>query len=369
MIGTAWPLQAGHAGDQRPRRQGDGQPEAGRDSSWCASRATTRDIPVTGKRVHPGYDAFNEFVDEAIATSQGLPVADRGAAMPSAYDVAILDVDPAADLGKFLVVPTIPTALTAGTPLAFAGYPVEGTGAQKLAQLSPNPVLQFGRVTALSDYFLFSADKPQRAAHRKQPAGHRRRQRQPDRRRQRQGGGDPQRRHGRHPRRRRARPSAVMLNYAQRADLIRGVLDPASFDLEAAKAEWQKALALFDSHENTVVADARSDAGAEDRRAGRRRRSSRMLAEDQRGGDRSARPAIASTRSRSRPATAYTFVAYGDYDGTLNLMLLRDGKGVTAAYGSSWFSTPDLHGRARRDADAAGCSARPSTRSNTTSSR
>ena len=37
---------------------------------------------------------------------------------------------------------------------------MEGTGAQKIAQLSPNPVLQFGRVTALSDYFLFSADKP-----------------------------------------------------------------------------------------------------------------------------------------------------------------------------------------------------------------
>ena len=35
---------------------------------------------------------------------------------------------------------------------------------------------------------------------------------------------------------------------------------------------------------------------------------------------------------------SYTFVAYGDYDGTLNLMLLRDGKGVAAAYGSSWFA-------------------------------
>ena len=66
-----------------------------------------------------------------------------------------------------------------------------------------------------------------------------------------------------------------MLNYAQRADLIEGVLDPASFDLDAAKAEWKKALALFDSHENTIVADAQERTRAEDRRAGRRHPASR----------------------------------------------------------------------------------------------
>lgn len=336
VVGTAWPLQAGmlvtnahvaavldtlKPGEQIfVRKPGDGH-----------------DIPVTGKRVHPGYDAFNEFVDQAIATSQGFQSLTDGAAMPSAYDVAILEVDPAADLGKVLEVSDDPTALTAGAPLAFAGYPVEGTGAQKLAQLSPNPVLQFGRVTALSDYFLFSADKPNALLiENSLPAT---------------GGasgspivdgsgkvvavlsgGTVDIRNG-------ARtPSAVMLNYAQRADLIHGVLDPSRFDLTAAKATWEKALKLFDRHEDTVVADAR--AALEQKTGG----AVDVMAEPPASLKTSEAVTIGPTSYREHEVKvaaghSYTFVAYGDYVGTLNLMLLRDGKGVGAAYGSSWFST------------------------------
>ena len=335
VIGTAWPLQAGMLVTNAHVAKVADSLKPG-EKLLVRKPGETRAIAVTGKRLHPGYDAFNDFVDKAIATSQGFQSLTEGAAMPSAYDVAILDVDPAADLGKFLVLSDDPAALTAGTPLAFAGYPIEGTGAQKLAQLRPNPVLQFGRVTALSDYFLFSADKPNALLiENSLPAT---------------GGasgspivddsgkvvavlsgGTVDIRDG-------ARtPSAVMLNYAQRADLIRDVLDPASFDLEAARAEWQKVLAVFDAHEDTVVADAK--AALEQKTGGA------VDAKDQQ--DLSLRTSEAVTigptcyREHEVKVAAghtYTFVAYGDYDGTLNLMLLRDGKGVAAAFGSSWFS-------------------------------
>ena len=334
VIGTAWPLKAGmlvtnaHVAKVMDRLKPH-------ERLYVRKPRATDAIPVTGKRIHPGYDAFNDFVDQA--TSQDFKSLTEGAAMPSAYDVAILEVDPGADLGGTLQVADDPAALSAGTPLAFAGYPIEGTGAQKLAQLSPNPVLQFGRVTALSDYFLFDADRanallvenslpatggasgsPIVDASGKVVAV--------------LSGGTVDFRDGVRS------PSAVMLNYAQRADLIGDVLDPARFDLAAAKAEWQKALSLFDRHENTVIADARS---ALEKKTGGGVAESQKLPGSLKTSE-AVTVGTLSYREHPVPVLAghtYTFVAYGERSGTLNLMLLKDGKGVAAAYGSSWFST------------------------------
>ncbi len=336
VIGTAWPLQAGMMVTNAHVAAVLDSLKPG-EMVFVRKPGAKTDITVTGKRLHPGYAAFNDFVDKASATSQGFDSLTKGAAMPSAYDVAILEVDPTADLGKYLEVSDDPSALTAGTSLAFAGYPIEGTGAQKLAQLSPNPVLQFGRVTALSDYFLFSADKPNALlVENSLPAT---------------GGasGSPVvdasgkvvavlsggtvdiHNGGRS-------PSAVMLNYAQRADLIKGVLDPASFDLEAAKAEWQKALGVFDKHENSVVADARAKL---EKATGGPVATKETPDESLKTSE---AVTVGPTRYREHQVTvkaghSYVFVAYGDYDGTLNLILLRDGEGIDAAYGSSWFAT------------------------------
>ncbi len=335
VIGTAWPLQAGMLVTNAHIAEAMNSLKPN-EKIFVRKPGTEQDIPVTGNRIHPGYDAFNAFVDKAAVDSTGFKSLTAGAAMPSAYDVAVLEVDPGTDLGDYLEPAKDLTALTAGAPLAFAGYPIEGTGAQKLAQLSPNPVLQFGRVTALTDYFLFHADKPGALlVENSLPAT---------------GGasgspivdasgkvvailsgGTVDFRDGvRH-------PSAVMLNYAQRADLIGGVLDPASFDLAAAEAEWQKALAAFDRHENTVIANAR--AALESKTGGPVDQVAKIPASLETSEAVTAGP----TRYREHEVKVaaghgYTFVAYGERSGTLNLMLLRDGKGVAAAFGSSWFA-------------------------------
>ncbi len=335
VIGTAWPLQPGMLVTNAHVAEVDLKPH---EQLFVRKPGSSDDIPVIGKRVHAGFNAFNDFVDEAIKTSSGFASQTKGAAMPSAYDVAILEVNPDADLGKVLEVSDDPAALTPGASLAFAGYPIEGTGAQKLAQLSPNPVLQFGRVTALSDYFLFNADKPNALlVENSLPAT---------------GGasgspiidasgkvvailsgGTVDYRGGVRT------PSAAMLNYAQRADLIRGVLDPASFDLEAAKAEWQTSLAVFNKHENTVINTALADLK---QRTGGPVDKSEGIPESLKTSE-AVTVGTLSYRDQPEPVVAghtYTFIAYGEQrTGTLDLMLLRGGTGVTATHGASWFSS------------------------------
>ena len=336
VIGTAWPLQAGMLVTNAHVAKVMDRLKPG-DQLFVRKPDSDETLAVTAKHIHPGYDAFNEFVDQAIAESKGFKSLTAGAAMPSAYDVAILDVDPTADLGGFLQRATDPAALTAGTALAFAGYPIEGTGAQNLAQISPNPVVQLGRVTALSDYFLFHADaanallvenslpatggasgSPIVDASGKVVAI--------------LSGGTVDIRDGGRA------PSAVMLNYAQRADLIDGVLNPASFDLEAAKAEWQKALDLFDGHEKRVVTDA--EAALQQQTGGTVEETARVPASLKTS--EAVTIGTLSYREHQVPVVAghsYTFVAYGEYSGTLDLMLLRDGKGVVRTRGASWFAT------------------------------
>ena len=95
------------------------------------------DHVVTGALVHPGYEAFKKFVRDAERNSSGFRSKTAGLAMPSAYDVAILQVEPAADMDKMLDVAADSGSalLKSGVALAAAGFPIEGTAAQNLAEL------------------------------------------------------------------------------------------------------------------------------------------------------------------------------------------------------------------------------------------
>ena len=300
LQGTAWPYQPGilvtnaHVAVLFDRlRRGE--------TLIVRAPGGGEDHTVTGGRLHPGYLEFKAFLDEAKEKSTGFRAMTKGLAMPSAYDVAVLEVDGGDSLGPGLeIAPGPADAVVPGASLAFAGYPLEGVAGQRLAQISPTPQLQFGAVTSTTDFFLFGDDEANAfLVQNSLPAA---------------GGASGSAvvnkdglvvavlsggtvvstGAGR-------TPSAVLLNYAQRADLVAAALDPSLFDAAAARARWEEMLARFDTHETATVAAARRELEDDDRARPSPSRSSRRRRSPPAAPSRPARRNTASTTSRSKP--------------------------------------------------------------------
>jgi hypothetical protein len=112
---------------------------------------------VTGYKLHPAYQEFSAFMtQEDLGSYTGKRFA--GIDRIGSYDVALLMVEPKDDFGgvKFLDMarPAELDALEPGDPLAFAGYPAEVKG----GATARAPQVQFGWVTSLSDFFLLPAE-------------------------------------------------------------------------------------------------------------------------------------------------------------------------------------------------------------------
>ncbi len=339
LIGTAWPYADGlvvtnaHvAVVQEMLKPGEALVVRKPDGS--------REFNVLDHRLHPAYKPFKDFIAWAKENNTGFRSMVSGLVMAPAYDVAVLVVDPPT-LGMTLpVVPDPgPQHVAPGTSLAFAGYPIEGTGAQKSAQLGQNAQLQFGSVTSNSDFFLFHA-QPEFAylVQNSLPAT---------------GGasGSPvinkdgyvvavlsggtvvaTGNGGR-------APSAVLLNYAQRADLIAGAVDPSSFDVEAERSRWMATLSRFDDYENKVVADAQA---ALEQQTGKVL-SGEMLVQDGSlaTGD-SVKAGTVQYRNHEVKVEAgktYSFLVYGDQGSSLSLALFRETTGLGGRGGGRWFSS------------------------------
>jgi hypothetical protein len=133
-------------------------------------------------------------------------------------------------------------------------------------------------------------------------------------------------------------PSAVLLNYAQRADLIAGALDPSSFDLAAARAGWQATLARFDEHEAAMVDATRSSLSDE---AGSAVGDADLIVPTSLQAGGAVKAGTAQYMAHEIPVEAgrtYSFLVYGDFDGSLSLALFRNGKGVGGAGGGRSFA-------------------------------
>jgi Trypsin-like peptidase domain len=120
-----------------------------------------REYAVIGAVKHPGYEAFQKFLaqDQFYVDDFRLSGGDIGD-----YDVAILKVAPGSNLGPILELasPAELVALKPGSPLAMAGYPAEGiTGAEVQAR-GATPIYSVGMVTALTDMFMMPADPAHR---------------------------------------------------------------------------------------------------------------------------------------------------------------------------------------------------------------
>ncbi len=117
------------------------------------------DVRVRSARLHPGYAVFSAIVNG----TDGHPRAfDAGAAeflaMLPACDVALLEVDTEerAKLGPPLAIApdAVLRTLAHGEPLGFIGFPSEGLIRGGTDADRPQPTAQTGSVTAVTDFFL-----------------------------------------------------------------------------------------------------------------------------------------------------------------------------------------------------------------------
>ncbi len=109
-------------------------------------------LTITGVRSHPGYNAWTSFADEFFQRIQQGQL--REVKLVTSYDVALMFVDKPEELGPPLTIASQETleAMGAGDPLFYVGYPLEnisGFNPQK-----PEPTAQTGRITANTTFFL-----------------------------------------------------------------------------------------------------------------------------------------------------------------------------------------------------------------------
>ena len=341
VLGTAWPYQPGMLVTNAHVAKAVDALKAG-DTLMVRRPKDSEDFAVTGARVHPGYAAFAEFISETRQNSTGFRSMTEGLGLPSAYDVAILEVDPNADLGPMLEIESEPgpLLLTPGEALAFAGYPIEGTGVEQTAAIGTAVQLQFGHITSLTDYFMFGTDAEHAflVQHSLPATGGASGSPIIDRSGKvvaiLSGGNINLTKEGVRS------PSAVLINFAQRADLVYGAADPSLFDLAAARKLWEQVIPRFDKHEVSVVASARqaleTEAGGTVAETDKIEASLKSAA--------AVRAGPSQYRDHEIQVEAghtYRFLVYGELGGSLSVLLFRGDQGIDANLGGSSFASLD----------------------------
>ncbi len=300
---------------------------------------------VTDAWIHPGYAALKDFRSKEGKADPDFNAAFEGLPQPSGFDVALLKVDQPEKLDPAfqLATPAEIAALAPGAKLAYAGYPVEGTAAERTAAEDPEPSVKFGYASSITDFFLFNTDPKQAYLIRHSipasggasgspifiPNGHvvavlsggtvf-------------DAGGERQ-------------PSAVLENFAQRVDLLNARFDPASaFDVAANRAYWKdEILPRFGRLRQQIV----SDAMAELQNTAPGRKVVETLDLKASLGDHGvvvAGPVAYSDHEVNVEAgRRYTFLAYGEVGRTLSLRLFRGDKAIGFAGTGTSFASIDF---------------------------
>ena len=226
------------------------------------------DIDPAKVKSHPGYMAFKP-IKSVTGTVRGTSFTPLD--LTSAYDVGIIEVNPATPLPAPLEVASEDDVkkLDSGIPVAAAGFPSEGlVGSAALAK-APEPTLQFGYISSLKDVFMCRATDPEHrllVQHSVPVAGGASGSPMIDA----SGkviaivsGGNvvmmsnPNAAIGETKR----APNAALVNFAQRADLLLA-LDSGSADseLEKERTYWKEAGKIFDRYYQIAVSAFLSDA-------------------------------------------------------------------------------------------------------------
>ncbi len=226
-----------------------------------------KEYPVVSATKHPGYLAFQRYLaqDPLFVDQFALTSGDVGD-----YDVAILRVAPGSNLSPILEIasPAELAELKPGSPLAMAGYPAEGVTGAEVQIRSATPIYSLGMVNALTDMFMMPADAQHRhLVHHNLPAT---------------GGSSGSPMVGPSgkivaflnsgnlfhiPGMKQRVPSAVLINHAQRGDLLSDlVAGRADAALAADRIYWEKQTSAFKRGIEVIVPEllqsVRSDSAA-----------------------------------------------------------------------------------------------------------
>ncbi len=259
LQGTAWPvapgilatnahvanLVKGSGGDLIVRKPGS---EPGGDG----------DFKVTDAVIHDGYSMFSKFDSDTKATSSSYAALGNDARR-TGYDVALLRVEVGDTFGPILTraPESEVAALDSGMPLAYAGYPIGGTAEQGSAQLKPTPTVQYGRITSVTDFFMFGTDPEHAYLVQHSLPTFKGASGSPIINGKGQvvailsGGHVVETTEG-------IASNAVMRNFAQRIDLLMPLLGEAtSFSLDDEAQRWSTVAEKFNNHRNSVIADVK----------------------------------------------------------------------------------------------------------------
>jgi Trypsin-like peptidase domain/FHA domain len=158
--GTAWAFQAGDPQTGTPGKLATNAhvTEAidGHEKEFFLVGPDGEKIAIAKVVSHPGYQAFKSKKTTIGTTRWG---AFTPLDLINEYDVGIIEVAPDAKLPETLSIapPQALEALTPGTPVASVGFPVEGLAGSDTAPKAPGQ-LRFGHISALTDVFMVRAE-------------------------------------------------------------------------------------------------------------------------------------------------------------------------------------------------------------------
>ncbi|MGE0650697.1 MAG: serine protease [Alphaproteobacteria bacterium] len=119
---------------------------------------------ITKAVIHPAYKRFEDFTSKADLVSQGA----RGGAQPvsfaPSYDVGLLFLESKAVLNPYLPLAGDDTlhSLVPGDPLAYCGFPMENLAGTPSVAVAPDPQVQIGVLTSATNFFSFPVQPGER---------------------------------------------------------------------------------------------------------------------------------------------------------------------------------------------------------------
>lgn len=345
-IGTAWPVGPHQLGTNAHVAAEADNLRPDQVMVVQAPGAEGKTYEIVKHTSHPGYAALAKFRDAEKLAIKGAEGQSHDVAFNiNGYDVALLQVKE--DIPKeqqfVLASPQELQAMRAGDAVASAGYPAENISGANAGLIHASPELHVGTVTGLTDFFFLPTDEAHRLlVHHDLPSA---------------GGasGSPivnpaghvvallsagnmfsiQDTKGRENR----VPDAALINYGQRVDMLKELMDGAADkELQADQSYWTRQIAFFKRD-----ADLQIEAIVDKAKPAPDSAAASISSKSMKLGEADRKPKASGGNQRQVavpmpvvPGAAYVFVAIGKNKTDLELYLLVGNRLVDRSTDAGW---------------------------------